>query len=82
MLRPDQFVRAHLQGRDAARTPSWCRSARCSRARKGHFVWVINKDGMAEQRPVVVGDWYGDGWFVNEGLHAGDQLVVDGGISA
>ena len=27
---------------------------------KGHFVWVVDKDGKAEQRPVMVGDWYGD----------------------
>ena len=46
---------------------------------KGHFAWVINKDGKAEQRPLVVGDWYGDSWFINEGLSAGDQVVVDGG---
>ena len=25
------------------RTRSWCRSARCSRARKGHFAWVVEQ---------------------------------------
>jgi membrane fusion protein (multidrug efflux system) len=45
---------------------------------QGHFVWLVGKDGKAEQRPIVVGDWYQDGWFVNEGLHTGDQLVVNG----
>ena len=48
---------------------------------KGHFVWVINKQNLAELRPVVVGDWYrGDGWIVSEGLAGGDQIVVDGGV--
>jgi membrane fusion protein (multidrug efflux system) len=46
---------------------------------KGHFAWVINKDGKAELRPLVVGDWYGDNWFVSEGLASGDRVVVDGG---
>ena len=45
---------------------------------KGHFAWVINPQGKAELRPVVVGDWYGDSWFIAEGLAAGDRLVVDG----
>jgi outer membrane protein OmpA-like peptidoglycan-associated protein len=27
---------------------------------------------------VTVGDWYGDGWFISEGLQVGDQLVIDG----
>ena len=47
---------------------------------KGHFVWVVNKDGKAELRPVVVGDWYGDSWFIAQGLAAGDQVVVDGAL--
>ena len=47
---------------------------------KSHFVWVINKDQQAELRPVVVGQWDGDGWLITEGLTAGEQVVVDGGI--
>jgi membrane fusion protein, multidrug efflux system len=47
---------------------------------KGHFAWVVDKDGTVEQRPVTVGDWYGQDWFINEGLNSGDQLVVDGGM--
>ena len=38
---------------------------------KGHFVWVIDKDDKAEPRPVVVGDWHGNDWFISEGLTAG-----------
>jgi membrane fusion protein (multidrug efflux system) len=29
---------------------------------------------------VDVGDWNGDNWFINQGLAAGDQVVVDGAI--
>ena len=46
---------------------------------QGHFVWLVDQQGQAERRPVEVGDWYEDNWFINEGLHAGEQLVVDGG---
>jgi membrane fusion protein, multidrug efflux system len=48
---------------------------------KGHFVWVVSKEGKAESRPVLVGDWHGDDWFITEGLQAGEQVVVDGGLT-
>jgi membrane fusion protein (multidrug efflux system) len=48
---------------------------------KGHFVWVVNKESKAEYRPVVVGDWRGDDWFITEGLQAGEQVVVNGGLT-
>jgi membrane fusion protein (multidrug efflux system) len=47
---------------------------------KGHFVWVVNKDDKAELRPVAVGDWHGDSWFIAQGLAAGDRVVVDGAL--
>lgn len=78
-LRPNQYVRARLQG--AVRPNAILVPQRAvQQGGKGHFVWLVNKDGKAELRPVVVGDWYGDGWFISEGLQAGDQLVVDGAL--
>ena len=38
------------------------------------------KEGKAEARPVTVGDWNGDEWFVFEGLKAGERVVTDGGL--
>ena len=77
VLRPNQYVRVRLKGAvrpDAILVPQRA----VQQSGQGHFVWLVGKDGKAEQRPIVVGDWYQDGWFVNEGLHAGDQLVVNG----
>jgi membrane fusion protein (multidrug efflux system) len=77
VLRPNQYVRVHLKG--AVRPNAILVPQRAvQQSGQGHFVWLVGKDGKAEQRPIVVGDWYQDGWFVNEGLHAGDQLVVNG----
>jgi membrane fusion protein (multidrug efflux system) len=78
MLRPNQYVRARLKGGvrpNAILVPQRA----VQQGAKGHFAWVINAQGLAEQRPLVVGDWHGDSWFVKEGLVSGDQLVVDGG---
>jgi membrane fusion protein, multidrug efflux system len=78
VLRPNQYVRARLKG--ALRPNAILVPQRAvQQGAKGHFAWVVNSQGKAEQRPMVVGDWYGDGWFVSEGLSVGDQLVVDGG---
>lgn len=78
-LRPNQYVRVRLKG--ALRPGAIAVPQRSvQQGAKGHFVWVVDKDGKAESRPVTVGDWYGDSWFINEGLRAGDQVVVDGGL--
>lgn len=78
LLRPNQFVRARLRG--AMRPNAILVPQRAvQQGAKGHFVWVASGD-VAEQRPVVVGDWYEDSWFINQGLAAGDRVVVDGAV--
>lgn len=80
ILRPNQYVRARLKG--AIRPKAIVVPQRAvQQGAKGHFVWVVSKDGKAEQRPVTVGEWYGNDWFVTEGLRAGDRVVVDGGLT-
>jgi membrane fusion protein, multidrug efflux system len=79
VLRPNQYVRVRLKGAirpNAVVIPQ--RSVQQSA--KGHFVWVVNASNQAELRPVVVGDWKGEGWLVSEGLANGDKVVVDGGV--
>ena len=78
VLRPNQYVRARLRG--AVRPNAILIPQRAvQQGAKGHFAWVVNPQGKAELRPLVVGDWYGDNWFISEGLAPGDRLVVDGG---
>jgi membrane fusion protein (multidrug efflux system) len=76
-LRPGQFVRARMYGavRPAAvRVPQRA----VQQGAKSHYVWVVGNDGKAKQRVVEVGDWYGDEWFINDGLKRGERVVVDG----
>jgi membrane fusion protein, multidrug efflux system len=80
VLRPGQFVRAHVLG--AMRPNGILVPQRAvQQGAKGHFVWVVSKENKAESRPVVVGDWMGNNWFITEGLIAGDLVVVDGGLA-
>jgi membrane fusion protein (multidrug efflux system) len=80
LLRPNQYVRIRLKG--AVRPNAVLVPQRAvHQSSKGHFVWVVDKESKAEQRPVVVGEWQGNDWLISEGLHAGDQVVVDGALA-
>jgi membrane fusion protein (multidrug efflux system) len=79
LLKPNQYVRVRVKG--ATRPNAILVPQRAVlQGAKGHFVWVVDQDGKAENRPVTVGDWSGDDWVVTDGLRAGDRVVVDGGL--
>jgi membrane fusion protein (multidrug efflux system) len=76
-LRPGQFVRVLVKGAirpDAILVPQ----VAVLQGARGFFVWVVDKDGKAQTRPVEVGDWQGDNWFILKGLSAGDRVITDG----
>ena len=77
VLRPNQYVRTRLVG--ATRPNAVLVPQRAvQQSAKGHFVWVVTDAGKAEIRPVDVGNWHGDSWFIDEGLASGDRVVVRG----
>jgi membrane fusion protein (multidrug efflux system) len=80
ILRPNQYVRAFLKG--AIRPNAILVPQRAvQQGAKGHFVWVVSKEGKADYRPVNVGEWLGNDWFITNGLRDGEQVVVDGGLT-
>jgi membrane fusion protein, multidrug efflux system len=79
-LRPNQYVRARVK--DFVRPKAVLVPQRAvQQGAKGHFVWVVTKESTADLRPVIVGDWQGNDWFITDGLKTGDQVVVDGGLT-
>lgn len=42
------------------------------------FVWVVGNDGKATQRPVTTGEQVNNVFIINEGLKAGEKIVVEG----
>ncbi len=79
VLRPNQYVRTRLVGAtrpDAILVPQRA----VQQSAQGHFVWIVNEADEAEMRPVVVGNWHGDDWFISEGLAGGDRVVIDGAL--
>lgn len=78
-LHPNQYVRVRLKG--AIRPKAIIVPQRAvQQGSKGHFVWVVDKENKTEQRPVTVGEWHGDNWFIQEGLRSGERVVIDGGL--
>jgi len=79
-LRPNAYVRVRLIG--AVRPGAILLPQRAvQQGSEGHFVWVVDKDGKARPRPVQVGSWQGNDWFVSEGLRPGEQVIVDGSLA-
>jgi membrane fusion protein (multidrug efflux system) len=79
ILRPNQYVRTRLVG--ATRPNAILVPQRAvQQSAKGHFVWIVSQSDKAEPRPIVVGSWHGDDWFINEGLSSGDRVIVDGAL--
>ncbi|MFO1271976.1 MAG: efflux RND transporter periplasmic adaptor subunit [Rubrivivax sp.] len=76
VLKPGQFVRVRLSGAvlpKALLVPTRA----VLEGPQGKFVYVA-AEGKALPKPVQVGEQVGDRWVVNEGLAAGDQVIVDG----
>ncbi len=77
ILKPNQYVRARVEGGirpNAILVPQRA----VQQSAKGTYVWVIDADDKVDFRPVTVGDWQGDDWFIMEGLRQGERVVVDG----
>jgi membrane fusion protein (multidrug efflux system) len=80
ILRPYQYVHVRLHGAirpNAVLVPQTA----IQQGAKGPFVWVVNNEGKAEYRPVVLGEWEGNNWFISGGLVSGDQVIVEGTLT-
>lgn len=76
-LRPGMFVSANLLGAkrpNAIVVPQQAVQQRST----GPIVYVVNNKGIVEAQPIIVGQWLGDGWIVEDGLSGGEALMVDG----
>src|SRR5690606_9396119 len=76
-----QFVRAAILGvtiDNAILVPK----AALMQSPQGQFVYVVNKDNVAEVRPVTISRELTDAWLVSDGLQAGDRIITEGVIKA
>ncbi|QDU71090.1 efflux RND transporter periplasmic adaptor subunit [Mucisphaera calidilacus] len=78
-LRPGQYVRVYTSGAirpDAILAPKRA----VQQGPRGSFVWLVDDENKAEQRPVVTGPWVNDNWVIEQGLNAGDRVIVNGSL--
>lgn len=76
ILLPGQFVSVRVHG--VSRTNVFLVPQRAvQQGPKGPIVYVIGADNKVESRDVKATDWQGTQWLVEEGLAAGEQVVVD-----
>lgn len=47
-------------------------------SRNGASVYVVDAEGKVESRPVTTGGFSGTDWVIASGLHAGEQVIVEG----
>jgi len=76
-LFPSQFVNARLL-LDMKRGATVVPSAAIQRGPKGTFVYVVKDDQTVGVRPVTVGSAQADDAAIDQGLSAGELVVVDG----
>jgi len=77
VLRPGMFVKAYVKG--ATRPDSLVVPQKAvQQTANGHVVYVVGEGEKAELRPVVVGEWVDSDWVINQGLKAGDRVIVEG----
>ncbi len=76
ILRPGQFakIRIPIDIEDAIVIPQ-----KCVIELQGQYsVFVVNTENKVESRQIVSGNKSDDYWIINEGLKAGESIVIDG----
>ncbi|GJL56474.1 MAG: MexX family efflux pump subunit [Nitrospirales bacterium] len=76
-LFPGQFVQIRVKGymrMNALLVPQRA----VQQGAQGTFVYVIDGENKAELRPITASAWHGQNWLIDEGLQAGEQVVVEG----
>ena len=77
ILRPGMFVKVYVKGAIHPKALVVPQKA-VQQTANGHVIYVVNDKGQAELRPIVVGDWIGADWIINQGLKEGDKVIVEG----
>lgn len=76
-LLPGQFVKVRFLG--AVRTGAILVPQRAvQQGPKGSVVYVVGEGDKVEVRNILAAAWHGNQWLIEEGLKAGERVVVEG----
>lgn len=77
ILLPQQFVRVEML--DFKRVGAILIPQRAvQQGITGQYVYVVGDSNKTGIRPVQAANWQGSQWVINDGLKAGDRVIVDG----
>jgi membrane fusion protein, multidrug efflux system len=76
-LMPGMYVKAYLTGATRPNALTVPQKA-VQQTANGHVICIANAKNEVEVRPVTVGDWVGSDWIINQGLKAGERVIVQG----
>lgn len=79
VILPGQFVRVVIRGMTRANAISLPDQA-IMQGPQGTFVYAVGEDGKAKVKPVTLGGLNGESRIIQEGLQAGDKVIVEGMI--
>ena len=77
VLMPGQFVTVRFHGVSKPNAILVPQRA-VQQGPKGAVVYVVGQGDQVEVRDVKATDWRGDQWLIEEGLRAGERVMVDG----
>ena len=77
-LRPGMYVKAVLAQAEASEAVLAPQQGITRDPKGGATALVVGPDGKVEQRVVAVSRTIGDRWLVEDGLEAGDRVIVEG----
>ena len=77
VLLPGQFVKVRVKGYTKPAAILVPQRA-VQQGPKGSMVFVVGPDDKVEIRPVQASSWQGNQWLIDEGLHAGERIIVEG----
>jgi len=76
-LLPGQFVQVKFKG-DVKPNVVLIPQRAVLQGPQGPFVYIVGPDDHVEMRPVQASVWQGDQWLIDQGIKAGDRVVVNG----
>jgi len=77
VLLPGQFVRVRFKG--TLKTGAILVPQRAvQQGAKGSIVFIVGNEDKVEMREIQATSWQGNQWIVEEGLHIGDRVIVEG----
>ncbi|MDF1741354.1 MAG: efflux RND transporter periplasmic adaptor subunit [Verrucomicrobiales bacterium] len=77
ILKPGQFVDLIVQRGEPIDRITVPQSA-VQQDQQGHFVLIVEADGNVSQRRITAGDRVGVDWIIQEGLTAGEKVIIQG----